>query len=349
MGLDDATRKGLFVSAFIAIALAFAIVGGSFLGTILFFPNEELLHEAPGTGSIFYTIGEPVETRFSSYEPLSIDVTSQLKPYKFDLSRAINRNAFDFGAREINLLEKNGFAAVPTEFGQFFDLYETNWQNNIPNFVTTDSVLHSFHILYDYLLREVETCNFTYDLTALVDLMINWHSGANSSLASENTRLEAAIRKNIAYFSVAKKLLDAEASTPADVQELVDAEIALIMAHSGKADSPIFGPGYEEDYSQYVPRGHYDRSNVLQKYFRAMMWFGRIGFRLQPGESDYARSMGRNETRQAILISLALKQAQNGPTTALTLWNRIYDPTAFFVGESDDLTVYDYLDVLNNT
>ena len=62
---------------------------------------------------------------------------------------------------------------------------------------------------------------------------------------------------------------------------MVDKELALIEAHQGYADSPLFG--YKEDYSQYVPRGHYTRNDQFKTYFKAMMWYGRIGFRLQPG------------------------------------------------------------------
>lgn len=349
MGLDDATRKSIFMSALIAIALAFGIVGGSFLGTILFFPKEELLPGAPESGPIYYTIEESIETRFSSYEPLSIDVNPQLRRYEFDLSKAINRDQFDFGLSERSLLEKNGFVVVPAEFGQFYDLYEDNYNQSIPSFVTTDSILHSFHILYDYLLRKAETSNFTSDLAALIDLMLDWHSALASSLDDGSSRVEDAIRKNVAFFSVAKKLLDPDAIILTDIQELVNAELALIESHQSLADSPIFGPGYLEDYSQYIPRGHYDRSSILQQYFKAMMWLSRFNFRLEPGKSDEGRARGHNETRQAILISLALEESQNGSTTALALWKRIYEPTVFFVGAADDLTVYDYLEILNQT
>jgi hypothetical protein len=80
-----------------------------------------------------------------------------------------------------------------------------------------------------------------------------------------------------------------------------------------------------------------------------MMWFGHINFHLQPGEDEAAKEQGYNETRQALLITLALNEALNGSTTALALWDRIYEPTTFFVGTSDDLTIYDYLDVLDET
>ncbi|EKD86637.1 MAG: hypothetical protein ACD_37C00207G0001, partial [uncultured bacterium] len=54
---------------------------------------------------------------------------------------------------------------------------------------------------------------------------------------------------------------------------------------------------------------------------------------------------GREETKQALLISFALNQAKAGQEDALTVWDRIYQPTVFFVGKADDLSIYDYLKV----
>ncbi len=42
------------------------------------------------------------------------------------------------------------------------------------------------------------------------------------------------------------------------------------------------------DYSQFKPRGYYEGEKKLEKYFRAMMWYGQIGF-LQ-SEEDLDRS-----------------------------------------------------------
>lgn len=349
MGLDEATRKSIIRSSIIALTVAFAVVGGSFLGSIIFFPAEENGFLPGPSTALFYTIEGPVDTSFSRYEPLNIDLTPSLQVYPFYPGLATNYGDFNFNAKENELLTRNAFFSAPTEYGQFYDLYANNFENDIPSFVTTDSVLHTFHIIYDYLLREVESYNFTAELVALVDLMLEWHQSANDSLTEGVEKVEDALRKNIAYFSVAKKLLQPNTSIPVAVQELVNAELALIDNHAGLAYSPIFGPAYLEDYSQYVPRGHYDRSTTLQQYFKAMMWFGHISFHLQPGEDEAAKERGYNETRQALLITLALNQALNGSTTALALWDRIYEPTAFFVGTSDDLTIYDYLDILDES
>jgi hypothetical protein len=135
----------------------------------------------------------------------------------------------------------------------------------------------------------------------------------------------------VAYFAVALKLLDPSAEVPEEVSQEVTQELALIEAHEGFAPSSIL-PGYEEDYSQYVPRGHYTANENRQRYFKAMMWYGRINFRLK--ELD--------ETRSALLIVQALSRVEIDGEPASQLWARIYEPTVFFVGATDDLNIRDY-------
>ena len=104
-------------------------------------------------------------------------------------------------------------------------------------------------------------------------------------------------------------------------------------------------PGLEngEDYTQYIPRGHYTRSEALKAYFKSMMWYGRMTFRLKTANPE----IGKEETRSAILLVYALNSARIGDQPALQAWADLYAPTVFFVGRSDDLTIIQYSDVMN--
>ncbi len=180
--------------------------------------------------------------------------------------------------------------------------------------------------------------------------------------------LREAARRNWAYFTVARKLLEPGAEAPQPVRREVNAELKLIKAHAGSAPSPLFD--YYDDYSQYIPRGHYAGDERLEEYFRAMMWYGRITMLLW-GPDDVSRPIVSQEvadrqTRQAALIASALFSEQ-GPhvvpqevsasrsglppppwqvTDPREIWNRIYTVTAFFVGLADDLTPVHYSQVL---
>ena len=238
--------------------------------------------------------------------------------------------------------------------GAFFD--ESIWGYEIqpPLMVTSDSVLHLYHLFFDQLLKFSEVKEFI----AMLDLMVPGMAQASSLQQQVLTGdLAEAARRNKAYFLVAARLLDPGANVPADVKDLVEAELALIEATPGLKPSPIFNQDCPEacdpcqgadqlackdficmceDYSQYKPRGHYTQSEDLKRYFRAMIWLGRIGLRIK---SDM-------ETVQAVLATDSLKSVTveyKGETLAASLlWQRIYKVTSFFVGAADDLTFHEY-------
>src|SRR5262249_53136977 len=107
---------------------------------------------------------------------------------------------------------------------------------------------------------------------------------------------------------------------------------------------------YSEDFSQYVPRGHYTRSEVLKKYFVGMMWFGRLTFLLKGhpnhgrrGEALVSVPEAKNQTIAASLITKVLKEATLADgRKAYDVWERIYVVTSFDVGLDDDLGVAEY-------
>jgi hypothetical protein len=91
---------------------------------------------------------------------------------------------------------------------------------------------------------------------------------------------------------------------------------------------------FGEDYTQYIPRGHYTLSDELRRYFKSMMWYGRMTFRLKTTRS---RSRpGRDALRPAAGAGPAHSRGERRP--ALDAWLDLYNPTVFFVGRSDDLT-----------
>jgi len=135
-----------------------------------------------------------------------------------------------------------------------------------------------------------------------------------------------------------KKFIDEKEATvkavPKPVAAAVQAELALINKHVGFQKSPLFG--YQEDYSQYVPRGHYTQSATLSNYFRAMMWYGRMTFLLKP--ALVSNEEARRQTLAAAMLTDILKSAKVADgRTAKEVWERVYGVTAFYVGVADDL------------
>ena len=151
-------------------------------------------------------------------------------------------------------------------------------------------------------------------------------------------------------------------TVPGYVKNDVNEELKNIEEHKDFKPSAIFNSDtdlpcylpctYCEDYSQYIPRGHYTRSETLKRYFKAMMWYGRMAFFLKGGDGTECQTLegplttekdANLATIQASLISAELPGVAVGDGTARTIWDRIYSVTAFFVGTADDLTPYEYL------
>ncbi|GMA17096.1 DUF3160 domain-containing protein [Deinococcus metallilatus] len=224
-------------------------------------------------------------------------------------------------------LAQQGFVIVPAGWRQFDAVYEATRYADQPVFVTTDAVLHVYHLVFDKLLRDLERETLAPTTRRLTALLVEGARRQAQALAG--TPLEDDARRALAYLAVAQKLDDPSSPVPAEVAPLVTAELKLIKAHSGLAPSPIFaGSQMIEDYSQYVPRGHYTRSEALQRYFRTMMWLGRMNLRV--GDAS--------ETRTAALVAHLI----SGNPEAQKLWARLYDPTALLIGTSDDLNERQY-------
>jgi hypothetical protein len=284
-------------------------------------------------GNLLYTVMGRTQAKFADFVPLPVSVTPSLKDYSVsDASRLSNAERMGVGAEGKSALVKNLFYLEPSNDSQIYDVYKHLSEAGLAAFVTTDSVLHTYHILFDYILRMLEVQHFSPDIVDLSKLLLD-ESRAQMESAAEPVK-SAAI-KNAAFFAVALTLLGESPDIPSQARNMVQGELSLIQGHQGFAKSPVFG--YDEDYSQYVPRGHYTRNDTLKKYFMAMMWYGRMSFRLKTKDDP---ELAKEQTRQAILITLALKDR------AFDLWKGIYEPTVFFVGETDDLSTFDYTQLL---
>ncbi|NMC70665.1 MAG: DUF3160 domain-containing protein, partial [Myxococcales bacterium] len=236
-------------------------------------------------------------------------------------------------------LAENGFVVAALPDGRTIDQIQAVYQalsGAVPIFVTADTALHLYHLVFDSLLMSVEQHHLTGMLAQLADAL----RAEALATAGGTGPVAAAALDDVAVLDVIRKLLDPAAAVEERVAGRVADEIGLIERHAGFARSPVFG--YDEDYSQYIPRGHYTRAEGLQRYFRAMMWLGRMSFLLK-ADGDPAGGLvdlerARHFARMAALLARGLQEAKIAGVPAARVWERIYTVTAFFAGFSDDLT-----------
>ncbi len=239
------------------------------------------------------------------------------------------------GRTEVALLEQQGLIGHTTDLDRLHDIYLDAAADRLPVLVTTDPFLHTFHVLYDHSLRVAELDRFAPDLRRMLRMLLDEQERMLAE--TRNPRVVAALTDNVAFLSVPLSYLDPDSTVPTGVASKVAAERALIEAHAGLAPSAVMG--YVEDFSQYRPRGHYTRNEEFEGYFKAMVYLGRMTFRFDPPQD---RKLGQHLTRMALLLAQALNTAAAGDTTALGLWQRVYRPTAWLVGEAEDPLPADY-------
>lgn len=278
-----------------------------------------------------------------TYPSSQRDVTFSLKNLE-----GLERITLSVHSRE--MLERYGFVVSPGDEKEVYDVYTQARNRNQPIFISTDAVLHTCHIFFDYLLRILEMEKLFTRVEELTDMMI---AGSRDQYKeAKRQEVKEAARLNIGFFSVAKKLLSPGYEPELGLGELVEMELRNIDAHKGLEfrallayiENPtVFDTPYAfEDFSQYIPRGHYTRNETFEKYFRVMMWYGRIDFKLRPGEKDKAIRIGKKMTLQALLMADALMRNKKAYQT----WRMIYEPTVYFVGKTDDLSVDDYVKLI---
>jgi len=308
-------------------------------------PTQTSAPQASRTESVPAQPADIYAPAFAEFKPVAVNMPATFNGGDYtlpvDLAAVQYADQIQFTATQRQLLSQNGFVVLPpkpSEYREFYQLYEVGRYDMRPVFITTDSIYHVYHLLFDKMLRDLERDSFISILNSLTSTMLD--ASYQQYEALQGTSLEDPALRNIAFFAVAAQLLGLPDAVPAEAADLVNAELALIDSAAGTQISPLWDrpdlPSDKkliEDYSQYIPRGHYTRSEELKKYFKAMMWYGRLTYRLQD----------EFETRRALLMTQTLRTATaTDGTPAVTLWQQIYEPTVFIVGKADDLSFFEY-------
>jgi hypothetical protein len=224
------------------------------------------------------------------------------------------------------LLAQNGFVVVPGGLMRFEEAYQWDetWETETGHsyWVTTDALLHTLHIVFDNLLAFVEREELVRRVSNVT--FAAQGAAAGQFAAAEAAGLGEAAQAAQVYYAVALGLLDTEAygdSVPVDVKAIADPIIGAALAAEGRLDVP-FLPDYEEDFSQYQPRGRYAGNPAHEAYFRAMMWLGRITFLARDDAS----------LRAGLLALRALVNSD-----AYADWQMVSDTLGFLIGPGDNL------------
>ncbi|NEO21090.1 DUF3160 domain-containing protein [Moorena sp. SIO4A5] len=265
---------------------------------------------------------------------------------------------FRLNQDELSVFNKNGFV-VSERLGtkSFARMFYRIYSNDLPVFVSADSILHAWHMSYDAMLKELEEKVLAPSLEKILQGMAEtipvaakeYGNGElesslkdvdyflavarsllkpNSAKQSKNKRLQIIVGKSNNEASPESDLADEPVKTYLNQDERVAETLNFVKAQQLQGFK-LFGRERRVDFSQFKPRGHYENSERLRKYFQAMMWCGRIDFRIagKPEEAS-PRELGA-----AIIFHDLLKKSGN-----FELWQQFDEIIQTFVGWTDSMT-----------
>ena len=280
---------------------------------------------------------EYLPTKYSSRVP-NYSVSS-------NLANLANIDRFSgFSKDQRSKLIKNGFVVLepnpnnPYLYRNLYDIYENNEYKNIPSFITVDLALHLYHKFFDETLKRLEKEKLSEALQELTSNMLNKSLHLYSQDSNEVIKDE--LKDIIIYFAVANKLINDDfGNIPKEYIAIAEAEVEEIQKAEGYTYSQLFK--FDINYGQFTVRGHYTGDEILDKYFRTMMWYGLIGnpFKDRDDNWDY------DSISKALLITY-LSYVELDGVDDIALWDKIYAPTNFFVGNSDDINIMQMKEII---
>ncbi len=249
---------------------------------------------------------------------------------------------------ELQLLEQHGFVVTErlnnTNFGfQFLDIYH----RDMTVFISTDAILHAFHFSYDRILRDVELGILIDRLETLLSNLSSVQSQLDANYSSQPEMLPY-LKDLDVYLTVPRVLLN-ESGNPfyGSNQSRVDSLLTYIETEQFQEIKFFSASLRKIDFSQFKPRGHYDTEEYpqLARYFKAMMWLGRIELYLIAPRAF--NPPPPKDVQRQVIISTLFKELVDLSNTK-SIYEEMDDIIKFFVGEQDNVTLPNLEFVLQN-
>jgi len=251
---------------------------------------------------------------------------------------------------ELEQLTRDKILVTRRTYRQIFEPYINP---SSPVFITSDAVIHAFHVLFKESISRHEEINAEKlrDILKMVWARIKpqQESPSGKSADERNPKdpqktegsdpdqdyqqlLRAAKDRARIVIAVAIKLLgDTPVGLDAQLSSIVDDEVErVISADDTRMPEWITtsSPGFIAiDYSRYRPRGFYDRTESLRRYFRAISWLQSIPFRVDQDK----------ELLAIFMLGKTLADYYSGDYTKrleIEKWFRCYND---LIGQGDDL------------
>jgi hypothetical protein len=247
-------------------------------------------------------------------------------------NRRFGRFDFRLNEQELASFKQNGFVVSERMSAQSFaEMFYRIYNRDLPVFVSTDALLHAWHRSYDGMLEELEETYLASSLNEILSGMAREIPGAEKDYG---TGVLAESLADADYFLAMARSLLAGKQLPTALKQEGRVVLTLqAVANEQLHRFPLFGRQRQMDFSQFKVRGHYENSELLKKYFKAMMWCGRIDLRIAGGTDYWGVLSSPRELGSAVIVNDLLRRSGQ-----YERWEQFDRLIQTFVGRTDSAT-----------
>lgn len=289
----------------------------------------------------------------------------------YDVSRKLS---LDTGLENLNV---NGFSVLenpsPNDVKDFYSTYSWLSSKQVPLLITSDFLLHYHQNVLKQVFKDVEE-NIFYDnlwriSKSLYESSKNRYEARLSKIGNVNDQVLEGERLATAYFAVALKLLEPDASqidltgqdetkfsgvsVPAFsftilpyLQSDAGQEVAFIKTARDIKKSPVFL--YNRNYADFVVPEEYRRSAKLYNFYLASTWLNGV-FPLVVKDKNCPTCLLDKDDAQLSLIAASFITKDFSVDQELkNRWALVYKLISYSKGLRDDLTYRNYDEVMKN-
>ncbi len=249
---------------------------------------------------------------------------------------------------EKQLLSQHGFMVTERIPGYSFAQSFLNiYHKDLPVYVSSDAILHAFHVSYDQILKEVEVGMLIDKLTGMLTALKNGIPIMETKYAGI-PGAEENLKDIDLYLSVPLRLLNL---TESPYYSGNNEEFSLLLTYINELqlnEIPFFSSVTRKiDFSQFKIRGHYEDEHFpeLGRYFQAMIWLGRMELYLiapQTAQNKPTREDVQRQTINSFLLTELIEE-----TNQRGVYNEIESILVAFVGDQDNVKLENLTEIKN--
>lgn len=227
-------------------------------------------------------------------------------------------------------LQRDGFVINKGAYEQLFHVYDENYYDYTPSFITTDLFLQVLHMHISKEMQALEEEKMYPLMKALLEEQYNYHK--QQAQSAKNQPVKEAFEWNQSFYAIALSLLsNKKLDVPTNYASDYGYEMEHIKEASGRK-SNFLGDSLI-DYTQFKPRGNYTRNDTLKSYFRCIKWLNSASIFL-----DEDKTLSR-----AIIMGLGmLKNSES-----MKRYGQFSNIVSFLAGDENNLSLQHIFQVIN--